>query len=34
VRGNHHGMALSREEEPGQRIAGRHIVEWLRESMA
>lgn len=33
VRGNHHGMALSREEEPGQRIAGRHIVEWLRESM-
>nr|WP_231907093.1 alpha/beta hydrolase [Cupriavidus sp. D384] len=34
VRGNHHGMALSREEEPGQRVAGRHIVEWLRESMA
>jgi len=33
VRGNHHGMALSREEEPGQRIAGRHIVEWLRETM-
>lgn len=34
VRGNHHGMALSRDEEPGQRIAGRHIVNWLRESMA
>lgn len=33
VRGNHHGMALSREEEPGQRIAGRHIVKWLRETM-
>ncbi len=33
VRGNHHGMALSREEEPGQRIAGRHIVDWLRETM-
>ncbi|MGE8451637.1 MAG: alpha/beta hydrolase [Pseudomonadales bacterium] len=31
VRGNHHGMALSREEEPGQRIAGHHIVKWLRE---
>jgi len=34
VRGNHHGMALSREEEPGQHIAGRHIVAWLRETMA
>ncbi|MEC3766962.1 alpha/beta hydrolase [Cupriavidus sp. SS-3] len=33
VRGNHHGMALSREEEPGQQVAGRHIVEWLRETM-
>jgi hypothetical protein len=33
VRGNHHGMALSRDEEPGQRIAGRHIVDWLRETM-
>jgi hypothetical protein len=29
VRGNHHGMALSRDEEPGQQIAGRHIIEWL-----
>lgn len=29
VRGNHHGMALSRDEEPGQRIAGRQIVQWL-----
>lgn len=33
VRGNHHGMALSRDEEPGQHVAGRHIVEWLRETM-
>lgn len=33
VRGNHHGMALSRDEEPGQRVAGRQIVEWLRESI-
>ncbi|WP_349608560.1 alpha/beta hydrolase [Cupriavidus sp. DF5525] len=33
VRGNHHGMALSRDEEAGQCIAGRHIVEWLREKM-
>ncbi|SPA22239.1 conserved hypothetical protein [Cupriavidus taiwanensis] len=33
VRGNHHGMALSREEEPGQRVAGRHLVEWLRENV-
>lgn len=33
VRGNHHGMALSREEAPGQRVAGGHIVEWLRETM-
>jgi len=33
VRGNHHGMALSREEESGQRIAGRLIVDWLRETM-
>nr|WP_197524030.1 alpha/beta hydrolase [Cupriavidus sp. USMAHM13] len=33
VRGNHHGMALGRDEEPGQRVAGRHIVEWLRETM-
>lgn len=33
VRGNHHGMALSRDEEPGQHIAGAHIVEWLRELM-
>lgn len=33
VRGNHHGMALSRDEEPGQHVAGQHIVEWLRETM-
>lgn len=33
VRGNHHGLALSGDEEPGQRIAGRHIVGWLREHM-
>jgi pimeloyl-ACP methyl ester carboxylesterase len=29
VRGNHHGMALSHDEEPGQRVAGRQIVQWL-----
>ena len=34
VRGNHHGMALSREEASGQSIAGAHIVTWLRETMA
>lgn len=33
VRGNHHGMALSRDEEPGQRAAGRHIADWLRNHM-
>ncbi|MDR0216013.1 MAG: alpha/beta hydrolase [Comamonas sp.] len=33
VRGNHHGMALSRDEEPGQRVAGRHIADWLRNHM-
>lgn len=33
VRGNHHGMALSRDEEPGQRVAGRHIAGWLRNHM-
>lgn len=30
VRGNHHGMALSRDEEPGQKLAGRQLVEWLQ----
>lgn len=30
VRGNHHGMALRAGEEPGQKLAGQHIVEWLR----
>jgi len=29
VRGNHHGMALSRDEEPGQKLAGGHVAEWL-----
>ncbi|MEX3964606.1 alpha/beta hydrolase [Paraburkholderia sp. EG286B] len=29
VRGNHHGMALQRDEPSGREIAGRHIVEWL-----
>ena len=33
VRGNHHGMALTRDEEPGQRVAGRHIATWLQETM-
>lgn len=31
VRGNHHGMALTNEEESGQVIAGRHMQEWLRQ---
>ena len=31
VRGNHHGMALTNEEESGQLIAGRHMQEWLRQ---
>lgn len=30
VRGNHHGMALSEGEEPGQVVAGRHIQQWLQ----
>jgi len=34
VRGNHHGLALAPGEEPGQRIAGRAVGEWLREKMA
>ncbi|MEX3939920.1 alpha/beta hydrolase [Paraburkholderia sp. BR10937] len=29
VRGNHHGMAMQRDEPSGREIAGRHIVEWL-----
>lgn len=29
VRGNHHGMALSRDEEPGQRVVGQNVIEWL-----
>lgn len=31
VRGNHHGLALTPEEEPGQIKAGQHIQVWLRE---
>lgn len=33
VRGNHHGMALSADEEPGRVVAGRHIAQWLRDTM-
>nr|WP_221622404.1 MULTISPECIES: alpha/beta hydrolase [unclassified Burkholderia] len=29
VRGNHHGMALSKDEPSGRRVAGEHIAEWL-----
>nr|WP_321871844.1 alpha/beta hydrolase [Paraburkholderia tropica] len=29
VRGNHHGMALQRDEPSGREVAGRHIVDWL-----
>lgn len=32
VRGDHHGRALSRDDELGRVIAGRKIVEWLREN--
>jgi len=31
VRGDHHGRALSPEEEPGRYVAGRQIAEWLAE---
>jgi hypothetical protein len=31
VRGNHHGMALAADEEPGQVVVGRHLQTWLRE---
>jgi hypothetical protein len=30
VRGNHHGMALTEGEEPGQVGVGRHLQQWLR----
>lgn len=33
VRGNHHGLALAPGEEPGQRVAGRAVGQWLREKM-
>lgn len=31
VRGDHHGRALTTAEEPGRYVAGRHVVDWLRE---
>jgi len=34
VRGDHHGRALSAEEEPGRYEAGRLIQDWLREHFA
>lgn len=30
VRGNHHGMALGKDEPAGRAVAARHLVEWLR----
>jgi pimeloyl-ACP methyl ester carboxylesterase len=32
IRGDHHGRALAKGEELGRTIAGRTIVEWLRET--
>ena len=32
VRGDHHGRALSSEEQPGRLEAGRHVAAWLAES--
>src|SRR5438093_1008125 len=31
VRGDHHGRALTKDEEPGRYVAGRLIQDWLRE---
>jgi hypothetical protein len=31
VRGNHHGMALGKDEPEGRAVAGGHIAQWLRE---
>ena len=33
IRGNHHGMALSPDEESGRVIAGQHIGRWLRDTL-
>lgn len=30
VRGNHHGMALGKDEPAGRNVAAQHLVEWLR----
>jgi pimeloyl-ACP methyl ester carboxylesterase len=30
IRGDHHGRALSKDEELGRTVAGREIIEWLR----
>jgi len=30
VRGNHHGLALSRDESSGRAVAAKHIIEWLQ----
>jgi len=32
VRGNHHGMALSPDEESGRAVAAKHIANWLHEN--
>jgi hypothetical protein len=34
VRGDHHGRALSNDEELGRAIAGRKVGEWLREQFS
>lgn len=30
VRGDHHGRALARDEEPGRYVTGRHLASWLQ----
>ena len=34
VRGDHHGRALTPDEEPGRYVAGRLIQDWLRQQFA
>ncbi|WP_250481227.1 alpha/beta hydrolase [Caballeronia sp. GAOx1] len=34
VRGNHHGMALTRDEPSGREVAGEHIGGWLNKTFA
>jgi hypothetical protein len=30
VRGNHHGMALAKDEPAGRTVAAQHLEAWLR----